>query len=237
MITSYGIVTIHNDIEDYEIDVANNRTDIPLVRGTITVRDMLQLMTVLIIVSTTVAILLDPNVLLWLAVYVFLGWLYSGPANFKSRGIWSVLTLGICYGVLPWALGYIVADRLVSLLEVLVIIASCIFSTGIAMLKDFKDVKGDARHNKLTVLVRHGESYVQRAVLLSSSLSYCVLVVAVFSMSHSVIITATIMCAACANLVLLTPSTLLTDGKRRGINGRGAKLLFFICTAITIVTA
>lgn len=112
MIISYGIVTLHNDIEDRDVDLANNRADIPLANGAVTVQDIRGLMLSLMILGMIATLFLGVNALAWLGVYVCLGWLYSGPANLKGRGVWALVVLGVCYGAMPWILGYIVVSKM-----------------------------------------------------------------------------------------------------------------------------
>jgi chlorophyll synthase len=235
MIVTYGVVTIHNDIEDYAVDVANNRADLPLVNGSIDVQSMRSLMMNLIIVGIIIAFFVGTNTLLWLGMYLFFGWLYSGPINLKGRGVWAVFVLGMCYGVMPWLLGYIVMSRMPSAYVWLLMAASFVFAAGSISMKDFKDVEGDRLHGKQTLLVKYGGDYIQRLILWSTSLAYCMVGIVLFASIGSVLSLIPIAVLAIINYVLLATPMIQISSVRRASSGSGAKLLFFVCVMVVNV--
>lgn len=156
-----GIVTIHNDISDRAIDRANRRSDIPLANNAVSPQLLLQYALFLVVVCTLIAASIGTFALLWLSVYLLLGWCYSGPPALKNRPIASLVILGVCYGSMPWLLAIIAGQTIPNLTDLAFVAGSGLFSAGIVSLKDFKDMKGDKKYHKRTFLLRFGESGVR----------------------------------------------------------------------------
>ena len=175
-IATYGIVTIHNDLSDAQIDRANRRKDIPLVGLMVEEGELRKLFVALLVVSLIVASLMGSGVLLWVAAYTFLGWLYSGPVGLKNKGYLAVIVLGICYGVMPWGLAFLVTGQTLGVPSGMLIASSFLFTAGIMPLKDFKDVEGDAKHGKRTILVARGPRFTQRFVMITTAVAYVCIV-------------------------------------------------------------
>ena len=144
----YGIVALQNDLGDIETDKLNNRKDIPYSIGLLTESQLIWTMFALSIVVTLIGLLLSQLVLLWIGLYILLGYIYSGPLKVKSRGILAALLLGFCYGAVPWLIGASVSGQINEMHLIIAAFASFIFSSGIIVLKDFKDIKGDAATGK-----------------------------------------------------------------------------------------
>ncbi|PLS80550.1 hypothetical protein CYG49_04755 [Candidatus Saccharibacteria bacterium] len=176
LIALYGMVVIINDLADYPIDTLNKRRDIPLVAGTVAPSDYVSLLVGLSVVVTLIGLALNQNVLLVSALYLLLGWLYSGPANLKNRGLPAIILLGACYGLLPWWLGAAATGIGPNPTLLVVSISSFIFAAGTVLLKDFKDVVGDRAGGKRTLLVVFGSTFVQGLLLALTLTGYGLLI-------------------------------------------------------------
>ena len=180
VLLAQGIVTIHNDIADRDIDRTNRRTDIPLAAGSISEGLLAQYAVFLSVGATVVAVCIGLLTALWLSVYLLLGWMYSGPLGLKNRPVCSLATLGICYGGMPWMLGFVAAQHAPSLVEWLLVAASTVFAAGVTSLKDFKDVAGDKQHGKRTFLLVFGEAGVRRLIVGASIAAGCAVTAALW---------------------------------------------------------
>lgn len=222
----YGSVTVLNDIADYETDVINKRIDIPLVKGTVT---HAELMTLLIILSSgafILAIAINLYVMVWTAVYLIMGWLYSGLPKFKNRPFLSLIVLGICYGVMPWLLGYALLVELPSLLRLGFMLASFIFVIGIMPLKDFKDIEGDKKTGKNTLLVTKGVNFVMRFIVSLTTLGLGMLVLLAIHI-NSWLLVATGCVLLVYNAWLLSDSRIASLKTVRAFRGKMSRVLFF----------
>ena len=238
LIATYGFVTVYNDLSDYKIDVANKRFDIPLVDGTISSLQLKRLMIGLFAVAFSAVLLFGTqSTLLWMSVYMFLGYLYSGPAHAKSHPIYSPIILGICYGAMPILLGYSMNGNegaIFSPLVLGILVASFLFSAAIILLKDFKDETGDRKFGKRTFLVAYGAETTQHAVLLGTSMAYAILALNA-RISVSFFILFAILLAWGANIFLLLPKNVVSDKRRRAKHAFAARLLFFMIIAGFII--
>lgn len=230
MIISYGIVTVQNDLSDLKIDIANQRKDIPLAQGVISKLNLQQLLFGLICLGFITALFINKDALLWLGIYTFLGWLYSGPVRLKNHGLSAVTILGLCYGVLPWVLGYIAVGQLPTLWVIVMMFGAFLFSAGIISLKDFKDLKGDTLFGKKTLLVTWGQEAVHKFILLFTSIGYLLAAVAVYLAPGAADLLYITIIPMTINFMLLVTRKVLTDAKVRKRNGNLARLLFFIYT-------
>lgn len=180
----YGVVVIYNDLSDIEVDKLNDRKDIPLVTGEVRQTDLVRLMISLSVVAVIAGSLLGTGAHMLMLMYLCLGWLYSGPANLKSKGVFAPIVLGLCYGVIPWLLGISVAGLGATPELVWVVVSSFVFTAGFVLLKDFKDLKGDRKTGKNTLLVLYGETTVRRVMLVTTLLAYALLALVWFSNSN-----------------------------------------------------
>lgn len=230
-VISYGLVTIYNDLSDHLVDTANKRSDIPLASSQITRGSLRQLATGLFAIGFVCALIAGQGALLWLGGYLFFGWLYSGPANFKGRGVLGVIILGLCYGVMPWLLGYSLTAAPITPWGFVLMAASFFFASGIVPLKDFKDVKGDALHNKKTLLVLYGSEKTHSIILATTTFAYAVLVAAAYSMAGEVLALLTVL-ILCLNVFLLASKNITTNRFVRKRSGSAARIVFFFYVAV-----
>lgn len=228
-VAMYGIVALQNDLSDIETDKINNRKDIPYSIGLLTESQMIWAMFALSVVVTIIGLLLNRFVLLWAGLYIFLGYTYSGPLNLKSRGVFAALLLGFCYGAMPWLIGASVTGQLSEMNLIAMAVASFVFSSGIIVLKDFKDIKGDVATHKRTLLVIKGAPYTRRYYLLVTSLSYLLLITYSYAISGNLVFVVMGIAVGLANYWLLATKSILSKSTVRSTRGKWARALFFSC--------
>jgi len=148
-----------NDLADEAIDRVNLPHDRrkPLVAGISTRRDML----VTAVASATLALGVSAF-LRWPAILVTAAGLalsaaYSlPPLRLAKRGAVASLMLPACYVATPYLLGVYATGTGVGARELLLLAGLYVGFVGRILLKDFRDVRGDALFGKRTFLVRHG---------------------------------------------------------------------------------
>ena len=78
------------------------------------------------------------------------------PFRFADRGVLAPLVLPACYVAVPFLLGVDAAHRPLTSHELILLGGLYLGFIGRIVLKDFRDVRGDALFGKRTFLVRHG---------------------------------------------------------------------------------
>lgn len=78
------------------------------------------------------------------------------PVRIAQRGVLAPLVLPACYVAVPYLLGVDAARRPITGAELVVLGGLYLGFIGRIVLKDFRDVRGDALFGKRTFLVRHG---------------------------------------------------------------------------------
>lgn len=228
----YGVVVIYNDLSDIEVDKLNNRTDIPLVTGEVKQADLVRLMVSLSVVAVIAGSLLGSGAYLLMMMYLCLGWLYSGSANLKSKGVFAPIVLGLCYGVTPWLLGASVLGLGVTTEFAWIVVSSFIFTAGFVLLKDFKDLKGDRKTGKNTLLVLYGETAVRRIMLVTTSLAY-VLLALVWFLNSNILGTCIAMLLLISNAWVLIGNAIYREPKMRAKLGGLSRAGFHIFSLVT----
>ena len=237
-ISLYGVVAIMNDLSDIETDRINERRDIPYANGALTERQLRFIMMILAGVTTAVAWIIHSHMVIWAGVYMLLGYMYSsGWWVLKNRGVWATILLGVCYGAVPWLMAASVIGGEFSLLLLLLAMASCIFSMGIVVLKDFKDEKGDMATGKKTLLVRYGVNVSRSYYRAVTSVSYGVLCVVGAVFLESPWGAVVIFCTGIVNYWLLHTPDITTHPTIRRVRGNTARGLFFIVALSLYVAA
>ncbi|HEY8992434.1 MAG TPA: UbiA family prenyltransferase [Candidatus Microsaccharimonas sp.] len=226
-VAMYGIVALHNDFSDVETDRINHRKDVPYAMGLLTQKQLIITIVTLSAITTIAGYILNYSVLLWVSLYITLGYAYSGPLNVKSRGILAALLLGFCYGAMPWLIGASATNQLDHYNLLFLAFASFIFSSGIIVIKDFKDVKGDRATGKKTLLVSKGPSFTRYYYLSVTSFSYVLLVVfsRIFNLNVSFVFTG--IAFGLLNYWLLMPQFLLSKAISRSTRGKWSRVIFF----------
>jgi 4-hydroxybenzoate polyprenyltransferase len=229
----YGIVALQNDMSDSETDKINRRKDIPYASGRLTESHLLHTILALAFVVTITGLLVGYQILPWIGLYILLGFLYSGPVNIKSRGIYAALLLGFCYGALPWLMAASITEQLGNIPLLLAACISFVFSSGIIVIKDFKDEAGDRATHKRTLLVTKGAVYVRRYYLITTSLGYALLIIYSYLMSTSLVLVALIGLIALLNYWLLASRLIPTNPRARSTRGTWARVIFFLTILVT----
>ena len=227
LVSCYGFVTIFNDLADYEIDKINKRKRLPLVSQTVSPHALRKVALILLGVIIVSSAAISTHALLWASVYLALGWAYSGSPNSKGRGIIAAYLLGVCYGVMPWLLGFISAQTAVSAEHFAIIVASFIFTTGIVLLKDFKDQKGDKKFGKRTFLVRHGAKKTHHLILGLTSASYFAIAIISYLIWQKAFISIVTLILLIIHSTLLYPKEIRQKAPMRAQNGGRARAMFF----------
>ena len=226
-IALYGIVALQNDLSDIEADKINHRTDIPYASGLLTQNQLIISMAVLSAIATVVGYILNYHVLLWVSTYILLGYLYSGPLNVKSRGAFAALLLGFCYGAIPWLIGASVTNQMDQYNLLFLAFASFIFSSGIIVMKDFRDIKGDRATGKNTLLVTKGASYTRYYYLVVTSISYVLLIGYASTLDNNLLLVSSGIVTGLVNYWLLKSKTIASKGTSRSIRGKWSRMIFF----------
>ncbi len=153
-----------NDYFDYEVDLANRRTDRPLVRGELSRRTALIMGLLLAPLGFVFAFMISINAFLLALAITVLGYIYD--LKLKEFGIIGNVYIAFSMAT-PFIFGSIVAKNTVTpQIAVLSIIA---FLAGVAreIMKGIEDVEGDALRNVRTVARIRGISFASK---LSASL-------------------------------------------------------------------
>lgn len=151
-----------NDLADEAIDRANlaSNANRPLVVGSTNRRELLA-----IGVTSAVVALAVSATLHWAAVVVTVVGLaisanYSfRPIRLADRGAVASLVLPACYVAVPYLLGVFAARSFVRVADLTLLAALYVGFIGRILLKDFRDVRGDAMFGKRTFLVRYGRRW------------------------------------------------------------------------------
>ena len=226
-IATYGIVALQNDLSDKSTDEINNRRDIPYAKDLLTERQLVWTMFGLSGIATIVGLLLNQFVLLWVGLYILLGYSYSGPLNIKSRGVYAAMLLGFCYGAMPWLLGALVTGHFGEVSLMWMALSSFVFSTGIIVLKDFKDIKGDKATHKRTLLVIKGPVYTRYYYLAITSVAYALLAAYSYLATGAALFAMAGIAIGTFNYWLLHTKDILSKPATRATNGKWARALFF----------
>jgi 4-hydroxybenzoate polyprenyltransferase len=148
-----------NDLADVAVDRVNliGRKNRPLVVGTARRGELV----VTAVVGAVVALLAAAWLGVWPLVTCTAGLVVSAayslpPIRLAARGAIASLVLPACYVAVPFLVGALGALSRIDSAEVVLLIALYVGFIGRILLKDFRDVRGDALFGKRTFLVRHG---------------------------------------------------------------------------------
>jgi 4-hydroxybenzoate polyprenyltransferase len=158
--------TVLNDLSDEPIDRVNlqHARGRPLVSGDATRRQLLVLGTMAGAVALVTAFSIDWRVGAVTALGLALNAAYSlPPVRLSKRGAVASLLLPLGYVALPFLVGALTVRPRVSGPQLVLLAGLYATFIGRILLKDFRDVRGDARFGKMTFLLRHGRTATCRA--------------------------------------------------------------------------
>ncbi len=228
-----------NDLADEAIDRVNLPGQRPLAAGALGRTEF----AVIGIVSGVVALAASAT-LRWQAVIVTAGGLvisagYSlRPVRLADRGAIAAIVLPACYVGVPYLIGIFAARGFVHPDDLLLLAGLYLGFIGRILLKDFRDVRGDALFGKRTFLVRHG----RRWTCLFSACCWTVGMVVLLAATHRPTAALAVGYAGClaGALGLLCWLATAPGGRRDecliaaiAIIGRGAVVLLFAHLSMT----
>jgi len=148
-----------NDLADEAIDRVNLPADRsrPLVAGTGYRREMATIAVASGAVALAASVSLGWPVVGVLAAGLALSAGYSvRPVRLADRGAVASMLLPACYVAVPYLVGLLAARPSVHRADLVLLAGLYLGFIGRILLKDFRDVRGDALFGKRTFLVRHG---------------------------------------------------------------------------------
>ena len=147
-----------NDLADEAIDRVNlPDAGRPLVAGTSERSEMVRVALVSAGVAVAGGILLGPVAVAVTLSGLVLSLAYSlRPVRLAERGALASLLLPAGYVAVPYLLGVLAARPIVWAADLVLLAGLYVGFIGRIVLKDFRDVRGDALFGKRTFLVRHG---------------------------------------------------------------------------------
>ena len=225
--------TALNDLADEAVDRVNLPADSRrlLVTGARSRRDLR-----LVAATTGCLTVLAAATVGWqAAVVVLVGMAVSAgyslpPTRLASRGAVAALLLPACYVAVPYLLGIFATAMAVTPGDLALLLGLYLGFIGRILLKDFRDVRGDALFGKRTFLVRHGRAATCR----TSALFWLTGTVVVLATTRSPSLVLIVALAVLAVLAMLLLRQLAVDrGRQRderlistlAIVGRGMMLV------------
>lgn len=159
----YMNATALNDYADYEIDLINlkNDKDRPLVIGLSNKKELLKLAYIYGFLVVVLAAIISINHVILVILLLMLNYSYSiKPIQISRRGILAPLLLPLAYITLPYSLGFGITGWELTRTSWLIMFGLYLQFIGRIILKDYRDVKGDKKHGKITPLLQFGNSAV-----------------------------------------------------------------------------
>ena len=151
-----------NDLADVDIDRVNLPGDRrrPLVAGTAGRRDLVVLAVTGAVLALVTAVTLHPAAVAVTLPGLVLSAAYSlRPLRLSGRGVVASLALPACYVAVPYLVGVIAGRGTVRPGDLSLLAGLYVAFIGRILLKDFRDVHGDALFGKRTFLVRYGRRW------------------------------------------------------------------------------
>jgi 4-hydroxybenzoate polyprenyltransferase len=153
--------TVLNDLSDEAIDRVNlqNAPGRPLVSGHATRHQLLVLGTATGAVALVTAFAVDWRIGAIVTIGLALNAAYSlPPIRLSQRGAVASLLLPLGYVALPFLVGALTVRPRITGSQLVLLAGLYVTFIGRILLKDFRDVRGDAQFGKLTFLLRHGRT-------------------------------------------------------------------------------
>jgi 4-hydroxybenzoate polyprenyltransferase len=154
-----------NDLADEAVDRVNLSGDRrrPLVAGTAGRRDLVVLAVTGAVLALVAAATLHPAAVAVILPGLIVSAAYSlPPLRISGRGVLASLVLPACYVAVPYLVGVIAGRGTVRAGDLSLLTGLYVAFIGRILLKDFRDVHGDAFFGKRTFLVRYGRRWTCR---------------------------------------------------------------------------
>jgi 4-hydroxybenzoate polyprenyltransferase len=169
-----------NDLADERIDRVNLAGDPrrPLASGTGSRRELMTIATSAAVVALATGAWLGRSVLVVITVGLLLSVGYSlPPTRIADRGAVASLLLPACYVGVPFLAGYLATGVPLGRSALALLAGVYLGFIGRLLVKDFRDVRGDAMFGKRTFLVRYGRRWTCCAAAIAWTTGSLVLVV------------------------------------------------------------
>ena len=147
--------TILNNISGFKIDQINMPYG-PLQQNKVSLVEAKVFTILLSISSLFIALFTNIYLLLGIIIIIIIATLYSAPPfNIEKRGIYANVLLAVVTIFVPAMTGATIALNSLSISTnfLYAIVSMTILYVGISIIKDFKDVIGDAKYNKRTFVI------------------------------------------------------------------------------------
>jgi 4-hydroxybenzoate polyprenyltransferase len=154
-----------NDLADVRVDRVNLPTDAQrvLAAGAAHRRHLGWVAAASLALSLAAALTLGWTTLAVAASGLAVSTAYSlDPVRLARRGVLAPLALPACYVATPYLTGVVAARGRVDGADLPLLLALYLGFVGRIIVKDFRDVRGDALFGKRTFLVRHGRAWTCR---------------------------------------------------------------------------
>ncbi|GAB3077402.1 hypothetical protein GCM10027053_47400 [Intrasporangium mesophilum] len=234
-----------NDLSDQRIDQVNLPGDARRMyaAGTAHRATLIGVALGSLAVGGCAAVAIAPAALVVLAAGVLVSTAYSiGPVRLADRGIVAAVALPACYVATPYFVGVVTGRGVVRIADLPLLAALYVTFVGRIILKDFRDVRGDALFGKRTFVVRHGR--VATCVVSATCWVVGTAMAAALSPSRSVTHTTSLALGALGALVLLRELAREQNPRREAwiisalaIVGRGQLLVVILGLGLTAVAA
>lgn len=182
----YINATAINDLSDFEIDKINLAKDQerPLVIGKASKNEIKIIAISAGIIGIAACLIISKQAALLIGSMLVLNWVYSmTPFRVSYRGGLAQLLLPLGYVFFPFTLGFIALNGdITTTTAASTLVGLYLLFGSRVLLKDFRDVKGDKKHGKLTFLLRHSVLTVVKASTTAYMLGLTILVTEVINL-------------------------------------------------------
>jgi len=194
----HSFATVQNDVEDFEIDKANQRIS-ALQNHSLSFDQAKSLIQILAIFALGFALLSPHKKLHVTAVagLLAISWFYNlNPVRASKKPIMSIALMGTCYGALPFIYGYFVAGRKVTVYFLGLVFFFTLARVSTSIMKDYKDAAGDKIFKKDTFYLHYGNKVTAWTSVIASIIAYLgILAVLVKLKSGGVVLSVVLMLA------------------------------------------
>lgn len=159
ILLGFAYATIQNDIEDLAIDKVNSPSK-ALASGKLSIEEASAFNNIILVGLLALSLYHFPHHLIFVLMLGLI-WLYNKPPFFLSRRpIASIVVLALAYSTVPLLYGYYLNFGLALNSDLLyLVLLWFLVRISIAILKDYKDARGDKAYNKRTFYLTYGHRY------------------------------------------------------------------------------